>query len=240
MSSQDEQYAIDLQLAMDLQAQEEQRQRRNQTTREERQKSRDDWAREGGFVANNIKPDRMLFVHCEIDGKLVEMLVDSGASSSAMTQGYVELLGLSHKLNRDIIGNAGGVGSANIEGVVENVLCMIGHVEFRLYFLVLDSRMPSCILGLDQMRRFKCIIDLEKDVLKFGGSSGLEVSFLPPELAKDAAERMTGGGTHIAPPPSLSLTASSPARTPVPPSASNDGSNDNLARGFGRLFGRRR
>jgi len=173
------------------------------------------------------------------------MLVDSGASSSAITQGYVELLGLQHKLNRDIVGNVGGVGSANIVGVVENVLCMIGHVEFLLYFLVLDSRMPSCILGLDQMRRFKCIIDLEKDVLKFGGSAGLEVSFLPKELAKEAAERMTrGGGAHAIPPNStVSSTSSTAVNTQTNSNihtTNRDSTSQSNVRGLGRLLGRRR
>lgn len=53
--------------------------------------------------------------------------------------------------------------------------------------------MPYSILGLDQMRRFKCLVDLDRNVLIFGGRDGVSVEFLPKEAASIAAYRMMYG-----------------------------------------------
>ena len=131
----------------------------------------------------------MLFVICELEGKAVEMLVDSGASCSAISIGLVHKLALSQHLNSNVRGKASGVGAAKIVGILENLVVTMGHVEFRLFFLVLKSTDPWLILGLDQMRRFKCVIDLEKNVLVFGGREGVEVPFLDAEMAREATEK---------------------------------------------------
>jgi hypothetical protein len=81
----------------------------------------------------------MLFVPCELDGRFVELFVDSGASTSAISVSMVRHLGLQSKLNRNVAGSAMGAGSAQIRGVIENVACEIGHVEFRMFFMVLGT-----------------------------------------------------------------------------------------------------
>jgi len=48
-------------------------------------------------------------------------------------------------------------------------------------FMVLDAGDKLLLLGLDLMRRYKCIVDLERDVLIFGGHGGVEVTMLPAE-----------------------------------------------------------
>lgn len=110
----------------------------------------------------------------------------------------VQKLSLTEKLNTTISGDAKGVGSSSIVGVVENVECRLGHVEFRLFFMVLEGLMPYCILGLDQMRRFKCQVDLDEDVLIFGGKDGVKVPFLSQSEAMMAAYKMIGNGESVA------------------------------------------
>ena len=132
----------------------------------------------------------MLFARCLIDDKQVDLLVDTGASVSAISVEMVQKLHLESKWNRSISGNAKGVRSSNILGIVEHVNCMIGHVEFRLFFMVLEGNMPYCILGLDQMRRFRCNVDLDEDVLVFGGTGRVSVPFLRKEEAAIAARQM--------------------------------------------------
>ena len=134
--------------------------------------------------------DHMLYVLCEIDGYPAEMLIDSGASTSAISSMMMKKLNLEHKLSPQIAGNASGVGMTKILGAIENVTCSIGQglFEFRLFFMVLDApTIPILILGLDQMRRFKCIVDLDDNVLRFGGKDGMSVPFLSKELASQAA-----------------------------------------------------
>lgn len=176
----DSRYARDLQLAMELQLNEE-----NRALQRAGNEGHVGFASQGDVRG----PGHMLFVICELEGKAVEMLVDSGASVSVISLGMVHQLGLSRHLNKSIQGKAAGVGTANIVGIVENVIVTMGHVEFRLFFLVLESNDPWLILGLDQMRRFKCVIDLERNALLFGGREGVEVPFLDAEMAGEAADK---------------------------------------------------
>ena len=133
----DEQLAKDMQFAYDLQAKEDRRAERRRTKQEKHNSTLED-----GFSPAKLNADHMLFVSCGIENRhQVHLLVDTGASASAMSTRMVAQLGLESKLNQDIVGNAKGVGSSNIVGVVENVECIIGHVEFRLFFMVLEGQM---------------------------------------------------------------------------------------------------
>jgi predicted aspartyl protease len=75
--------ASDLQMALDLQYQEE----RNQYKRRSKRNAKPQQHQEVRFANRSalFKPVDMLFVLCELEGKAVEMLVDSGASSSVIS-----------------------------------------------------------------------------------------------------------------------------------------------------------
>jgi len=207
----DEQYARDLQVALDTQAREERRARK----RREKGHSHES-VFEDGFTKGALNADHMLFVACTMDSHEVAMLVDTGASTSAMSMEMVTLLELEHKLNRSIYGNAKGVGSSSILGILENVNCMIGEdVGFRSFFMVLEGSMPYCILGLDQMRRFNCLVDVGGNVLLFGGKDGVSVPFLPKEMASSVAYTMmyeTNGTAAASPPPALAAAFQDPSQ----------------------------
>jgi hypothetical protein len=180
----DEQLARDMQLAFELQDKEE-----------EQSATAAAIAAAGGGTASNYNWNvkYMLFVSCTLDhAHDVTLLVDTGASSSAMSLDMATNLGLLSKLNRNVYGSAMGVGSSNIVGILENIEVVFhGHVEFRLCFMVLDSpTLPCCILGLDQMRKYKCQIDLDGKELVFGGKGGVSVPFLPPSQARQVAQQM--------------------------------------------------
>jgi hypothetical protein len=207
--SEDEQYARDLQIALDIQAREERKARKREEKGNHQQESSSS-AQGDGFSRGALNADHMLFVACTIDQHEVAMLVDTGASTSAMSIQMVHLLGLQHKMNASIYGNAKGVGSSSILGIVEHVSCMIGeNVGFRSFFMVLEGKMPYCILGLDQMRRFNCLVDVGGNVLRFGGIDGVCVPFLPKEQASSVAYCMMYETNE---------TASLPPPAPPPPS----------------------
>jgi len=115
-------------------------------------------------------------------GFCVELMVDSGASSSVISLGLAKRLNLTGKMNvRN--GTAYGVGETKIVGDLSNVPCKLGNVEFSIDFLVLGDSLNNSellLLGLDQMRKYKCIIDLERNIMLFGGMGGVEVPMLPP------------------------------------------------------------
>jgi predicted aspartyl protease len=70
-------------MALDLQDQEEQNQKRCS----KRHDAKHDANQEAGFATRSdlSKPGHMMFVLCHLQDKAVEMLVDSGASSSVIS-----------------------------------------------------------------------------------------------------------------------------------------------------------
>jgi hypothetical protein len=233
----DEQVARDIQLALDLQQaldmQEEENQLASTSSSAPARSRHDDPLGSSGYPhVDWNRLDHMLFVTCEVEGRLVEMLVDSGASSSCISYSMVRYLGLQRHFNPGVRGQATGAGTANILGLLENVSCQIGHVEFRLFFLVLDTERPYLILGLDQMRRFSCVLDLENNQLLFGGRDGVSAPFLDRELAHAAATRPLPREA-LAPHSEEVLMQGQSHRAP------GVGASTNLATRFSSLFGRR-
>lgn len=144
----------------------------------------------GAASAGTEGEDRgMIYVPCEIGSITVEMMVDTGAQMSVISAPLAKRFGLMTKLDSRHQGMATGVGSARIMGKLRGVQVKLGLVEFALDFSVLGLDEPLLMLGLDQMRRFKCICDLEKDCLRFGGRDGVEVAFLP-SATRSAADTL--------------------------------------------------
>jgi len=127
----------------------------------------------------------------------VEMMVDTGAESSVISEQLAKDLGLYHSMDRSAQGVAAGVGQARIVGQIRNAVVTLGHVEFLMEFMVLRVPQRLMLLGLDQMRKYKCIVNLEKDVLVFGGSGGVEVAMLPPDNQRHLMVPGVGGGCSI-------------------------------------------
>ena len=128
----------------------------------------------------------------------MEMLVDTGAQTSILSMPVVRQLGLSNRLDRRVQGVAAGVGRAKILGSLRNVVCSfgVGHVEFLMDYLVLDVSDPLVIIGLDQLRKYKCLVDMERNKVVFGGAGGVEVDMLTanethvPMSLRDGCELM--------------------------------------------------
>jgi Aspartyl protease len=122
----------------------------------------------------------------------VEMMIDTGAQTSVMSLSLAQQLKL--PIDRRHRGVASGVGTAQIVGKIHNAPVELGHVEFPMDFLVLESSTTMMLLGLDLMRRYKCIVDLEREVLIFGGKGGVEVAMLPAEQQHIAMRNSLGTG----------------------------------------------
>lgn len=142
------------------------------------------------------QPSHMCYIPCLLGGGegqqdsavCVEMMVDTGADASVMSWGLAQQLHLDTQLDRSQRGIAAGVGTAPILGKLHNVVATVGagHVEFYMDFLVLDVPEANTgkllILGMDQLRKYQCLIDLQRNVLIFGGGTdGVEVPMLPAE-----------------------------------------------------------
>jgi DNA damage-inducible protein 1 len=129
----------------------------------------------------------MCLVPCTIGDITVEMLVDTGAQGSVMSSPLVRELGLYERIDTRYRGIAAGVGRAKISGLLGDVACRFGngHVEFTMEFMVLDTSDRVAIMGLDQLRKYNCLIDVGGNGrLIFGGIGGVEVDMLPPNASR--------------------------------------------------------
>eukprot|EP00547_Thalassionema_nitzschioides_P002875 CAMPEP_0194200510 /NCGR_PEP_ID=MMETSP0156-20130528/1083_1 /TAXON_ID=33649 /ORGANISM="Thalassionema nitzschioides, Strain L26-B" /LENGTH=246 /DNA_ID=CAMNT_0038925515 /DNA_START=146 /DNA_END=886 /DNA_ORIENTATION=+ len=123
----------------------------------------------------------LCYVPCVIGKEMcVEMMVDTGAQTSVMSLSLAQQLGLENQIDRRYQGVAAGVGRAQIVGKIKGVICELGHVEFVMNFSVLEVQDKLLLLGLDLMRKYRCVVNLDKDTLAFGGEGGVEVDLLPP------------------------------------------------------------
>lgn len=137
----------------------------------------------------------MCLVPCAIGSITIEMLVDTGAQSSVLSLPLVRRLGLEGRLDRRLQGVAAGVGRARILGAARDVVCAfgVGHVEFLMDFMVLEVNDPLAIIGLDQLRKYNCLVDVGSEKLIFGGVGGVEVDMLPANGTRVDVRSLSGG-----------------------------------------------
>jgi len=151
------------------------------------------------FTASTPPSSHMCLIPCTVGFITVEMLVDTGAQCSVLSMPLVNQLGLTNRLDKRYQGVAAGVGRARISGRIRNVICTfgVGHVEFLMDFTVLDINESMCIIGLDQMRKYKCLVDVGREKLIFGGAGGVEVEMLPAHQSNFDIRSLNGGGCTL-------------------------------------------
>ena len=125
----------------------------------------------------------MLYIHCTVNSKPLQVFVDSGAQMTIMSSACAERLDLLHLLDDRFEGTAVGVGTGKILGKIHIVDLHIGGYDFPCSITVMDSKEGlgdknmDCLLGLDMLKRHRCCIDLGGNVLRFP-LAGLEAPFL--------------------------------------------------------------
>lgn len=121
----------------------------------------------------------MLYVNLEINNTPIKAFVDSGAQSTIMSVRCAERCGVMRLVDTRFAGMAVGVGSCKIVGKVHVAQMKLGNSFFSVSLTVLENNDVDFLFGLDMLKRHRCSIDLEKDVLRImGGSGAEEVPFL--------------------------------------------------------------
>ncbi|KAK7093888.1 protein DDI1 homolog 2-like isoform X2 [Littorina saxatilis] len=128
----------------------------------------------------------MLYVDCTVNGHPVKAFVDSGAQMTIMSQACAERCHIMRLVDTRWAGVAKGVGTQKIIGRVHLCQIQIGPVFFQSSFSILEDQPMDMLLGLDMLKRHQCIIDLQKNVLKFG-TTGTETPFLSESDLPDHA-----------------------------------------------------
>ncbi|CAF1427636.1 unnamed protein product [Adineta ricciae] len=131
----------------------------------------------------------MLYINCKINGHSVKAFVDSGAQMTIMSKACAERCGIMRLVDARFQGIAKGVGTQKILGRIHLAQLEVEKQFFATSLSVLEEQSIDMLIGLDMLRRHRCVIDLDKNVLRIEDS--VETSFLPEsELPLHA--RLTG------------------------------------------------
>lgn len=133
----------------------------------------------------------MLWVNFEVNGVPMRAFVDSGAQSTIMSKESAEKCGILRLMDTRMAGVAHGVGTATILGRIHQVPARVAGHNLPLAITVVEQESMPFLFGLDNLRRFRCCIDLEKDELRFS-SEGFAAPFLQEQQLEN--EGIFGGG----------------------------------------------
>jgi len=111
----------------------------------------------------------MLYIDCSVNGMPMQAFIDTGAQSTIMSHKCAERLQLLKMMDDRYKGIAKGVGTGNILGRVHAAQMEIGGKFFPFGISIIESATlgVDMILGLDNLKRHRCIIDLAGNCLKF-------------------------------------------------------------------------
>ncbi len=115
----------------------------------------------------------------EVNGYLVEGLVDTGASMFVMAAAVVRELGLMHLVSgSETYKTALGVVSQAL-GQIDEVLIKVGGVQCTMTFMVVDTDSYDVLLGLDLLIKIGAIVDVERGLIQVRHGPGTNVEVLP-------------------------------------------------------------
>ena len=178
----------------------------------------------------------MLYVNLEVNNVPLKAFVDSGAQMTIMSEACAERCNVLRFLDKRYAGMASGVGTAKILGKIHMVQMKLGNSYFPVSATILENSSMDVLFGLDTLKRYRCCIDLHKNVLRMGdGVTGAEeVPFLSESeipLSKERADMGQGllgggdkaqdGGLSAPNDPSSSSSSTTSLAPPAPP-AEND------------------
>lgn len=129
------------------------------------------------YIPETLVPIHMLFINLEINKTAVVALVDTGAQSTIMSQNIAEKCGLFNLCDTRYSGIAQGVGTSIIIGVVHAAQIKIEGKFIMCKITVIENPAVGFIFGLDNMRSYRCNIDLQKNSLFFP-DAGINAKFL--------------------------------------------------------------
>ena len=113
-------------------------------------------------------------IRCKVNGVEVIALVDTGAQVSVMSPAVAKKCNLTWLIDTRIKGVMRGVGQAESVGRIHGTMIEIGGVALKCSITIVDSG-ADFIFGCDQLRRHRCVIDLDKNALRVGS---IEVPFV--------------------------------------------------------------
>ena len=111
---------------------------------------------------SSFEPSRMV---CEINGCSISAVIDTGAEVSIMSENCARRCQILQDIDTRYSGRAIGVGSTEIIGKINQLPIRIGPIQFKNSISILRKSRVDFLIGMDFLRRFKCTICLEKNML---------------------------------------------------------------------------
>ena len=109
---------------------------------------------------------QMLFVNLEINNHPIKAFIDSGAQSTIMSASCAERCNIMRLLDKRFAGQARGVGTGKILGRIHIAQMKFGRFFCPVSITVLETMHIDFLFGLDMLKRYNCMIDLDKNVLR--------------------------------------------------------------------------
>jgi predicted aspartyl protease len=128
---------------------------------------------------NKTHRNKTLHLLVEINGYLIEGLVDTGASMSVMAIVIIRELGMMHLVSgSETYKTASGVVTQAM-GRIDEVSVKAGGVQCAMTFMVVDIDSYDVLLGLDFLIKIGVIVDVERGLIQVSHGSGSDVEVLP-------------------------------------------------------------
>ncbi len=128
---------------------------------------------------NKTHRSKTLHLLVEINGYLIEGLVDTDASMSVMAVAVVRELGVMHLVSRsETYKTASGVVTQAM-GRIDEVSVKAEGVQCAMTFMVVDTDSYDVLLGLDFLIKIGAIVDVERGLIQVRHGPGPDVEVLP-------------------------------------------------------------
>ncbi len=131
------------------------------------------------ICVNKTHRSKTLHLSVEINGYLIEGLVDTGASMSVMAAAVVREMGMMHLVSgSETYKTASGIVTQAM-GRIDEVSIKTGGVQCLMTFMVVDTDSYDVLLGLDFLIKIGAIVDVKHGLIQVRHGPGADVEVLP-------------------------------------------------------------
>ena len=143
----------------------------------QRQRINDNFRKAAEIMPESLVPVHMLYINVEVNKLKTQALIDTGAQSSFMSANLCQKCGLFNLMDKRFQGIARGVGASRILGVIHAAEIKILNKVILARVNVIENNDVGFVLGLDNLRKYNCNVDLKKNGLVFP-DIGITAKFL--------------------------------------------------------------
>ena len=133
-------------------------------TRRSREKGQDK-EKEANFVGSDDEPTTAAKCTLRVNGKVINVVIDSGAATSIITKTLLDQLNLDIDRNSKLVVVTANGDRTKSLGIVDDVPVMVGKITILTSFQVLSSKDKVLILGNDWLRNANAVMDWKQSTL---------------------------------------------------------------------------